>query len=283
MGRGIKMNLFVFLILCYGLGIANINAMTQDSPTQDSTHQGVITLKAAASQWTTQQITATEWDSFPLLKLIKTIDTQEQNIISGKPSISREELSKKKAVLNYIIATELCFMTGEKSIFNTEPNKQYETRIITNNLISKLQITRHTILYGLIYLENLLTQNSTLIRDFKRVSNYFIVCCLLASKENEDKFFSNKYWASVFYKHYYEPSIDSDWKRVQAIKDTLEIINAIEILILTTLDWKMTITTQQFSEFIKKLCEKYRPLLDGTKFFFRSYEKATQKRQVSAK
>jgi len=283
MGRGIKMNLFVFLILCYGLGIANINAMTQDSPTQAASHQGVITLKEAASQWTPQQSTATEWDSLPLLKLITIIDTQEQNIISGKPSISREELSKKKAILNYIIATELCFMAGEKSIFNTEPNKQYETRIITNNLISKLQTTRHTILYGLIYLENLLTQNSTLIRDFKRVSNYFIVCCLLASKENEDKYFSNKYWAAVFYKHYSGANVDSEGKKLQATQDTLEIINAIEILILSTLEWKMTITTQQFSEFVKKLCEKYRPLLDGTKFSFRSYEKATLTRKIHAK
>lgn len=278
------MNFFIFLILFCGLEIANLNAMAHDSPPQDFSHQYVITLKEAASQLAAQQSAAkvpeTEWDSLPLLKLIKTIETEEQKILSGKPSISREELSKKKAILNYIIATELCSMTGEKSIFNTEPNKQYETRIITNNLISKLQTTRHTILYGLIYLENLLIQNSTLTRGFKHISNYFIVCCLLATKENEDKYFSNKYWASVFYKHYSGASIDSDWKRVQAIKDTLEIINAIEILILNTLEWKMTITTQQFSDFVKKLCEKYKPLLDDTAITFRSCNKATRKRQV---
>lgn len=282
------MNLFIFLILYFGLGFANIMAMANDSPSQgDSDQQHTITLKEAASQWATQQstakITETEWDSIPLLKLIKTIETQEQNIISGKPSISKEELSKKKAILNYIIATELCSMTGEKSILNTEPNKQYETRIITNNLISKLQFKRYTILYGLIYLENLLMQNSTLIRDFNHVENYFIVCCLLASKVTEDSYYSNKYWAAVFYKHYLKISTDSEAKVVQASKETLEIINAIEILILNILDWKMVITTQQFTDFVKKLSEKYKPLLDGTKFSFRSYEKTTQTRQMPAK
>ncbi len=279
------MNLFIFLILYFGLGFANIMAMANDSPSQgDSDQQHTITLKEAASQWATQQstakITETEWDSIPLLKLIKTIETQEQNIISGKPSISKEELSKKKAILNYIIATELCSMTGEKSILNTEPNKQYETRIITNNLISKLQFKRYTILYGLIYLENLLMQNSTLIRDFNHVENYFIVCCLLASKVTEDKFYSNKYWASVFYKHYFKISVDSEEKKTRATKEALEIINGLEVLILNILDWKMVITTQQFADFVKKLSEKYRSLLDGTKLSFRSYEKDTQKRQV---
>ncbi|MFH1254679.1 MAG: cyclin family protein [bacterium] len=277
------MNFFIFLILCYSLGIANLMAMAHYSPPQDSGHQCVITLKEAARQCAAQQSAAkipeTEWDSMPLLKLIKTIETEDQNILSGKASITKEELAKKKAILNYIIATELCSMTGEKSIFRTEPNKQYETKIITNILISKLQFTRCTILYGIFYLENLLMQNTTLLRDFKRVSNYFIVCCLLASKSTEDKFFSNKYWASVFYKHFCDTVDQSEIKKIQATKDTLEIMNAIESLILTTLDWKMVITPQQFSEFVKKLCEKYKPLLNDTAVIFRSCNKATQKRK----
>ncbi len=279
------MNLFIFLMLYFGLGFANLKAMANGSPTQkDSTLQHEVTLKEAASQWASHQstarITETEWDSIPLLKLIKTIETQEQNIINGNPSISKEELSHKKAIFNYIIATELCSMTGEKSILNTAPNKQYETRIIINNLISKLQFKRHTILYGLIYLENLLMQNSTLIRDFNHVENYFIVCCLLASKVTEDKFYSNKCWASVFYKHYSKISTDSEAKVAQASKETLDIINALEVIILNILDWKMVITTQQFADFVKKLSEKYRSLLDGTKLSFKSYEKVTRKRQV---
>ena len=226
------------------------------------------------------KVPETEWDSLPLLKLIKTIETEEQKILNGKPSITKEELAKKKAILNYIIATELCSMTGEKSIFNTTPNKQYETKIITNILISKLQFTRFTTLYGLFYLENLLMQNSTLTRDFKHVSLYLIVCCLLASKENEDKFFSNKYWASVFYEHFCKTSDQSEKKKTQAIKDALEIINTLEVFILNSLDWKMVITPQQFSDFVKKLCEKYKPLLDDTVIIFRSCNKITQKRHV---
>lgn len=256
------MNFFVFLILYFGLSITNINAMAKEIK-----HQAAAPGKKEA---------------LSLLKLIQTVDTEAQLFkTSGKTSIRISEFIKLEEKFNKIIFNELDALsteetgTGKELEIGSDPEQK--TIVIIGILVQKLNFSRYTILYGLIYLENLLLDNTELVRDFDHVSQLFIVCCLLASKANEDSYRSNKYWASLFYNHCCKSSDKTTAKRLLAIQETLELINALEILILTSTSWTMAITRQRLEEFVTKLYIKYQALLESTPTVFRSYKKLSKK------